>query len=68
MPKSLSNDLSRSHAAFDQCSTLLAVIEMGLEGWLVAGVVPGLKRKLLIALRRLVKFGEVPGGLELRPA
>ena len=47
MPKSLSNDLSRSLAAFDQPSTLIAVIEMGLEGWLVAGGVPGLKREPL---------------------
>lgn len=44
MQKPQSNDLSKSLAAFDQPSTLLAVIEMGLEGWLVAGVVPGLKR------------------------
>jgi transposase len=47
MPKSLTNDLSRSLAAFDQPSTLIAVIEMGLEGWLVAGVVPGMAREPL---------------------
>jgi len=47
MPKSQLNDLSRSLAAFDQSSTLLAVIEMGLTGWLVAGVVPGVAREPL---------------------
>jgi transposase len=42
MPKF--NDLSRSLVAFDQDSTLVAVIEMGSESWLVGGLVPGLKR------------------------
>jgi transposase len=42
MPKF--NDLSRSLVAFDQDSTLVAVIEMGSEGWLVGGLVPGLKK------------------------
>ena len=35
---------SRSLAAFDQNSTLVAVIEMGSEGWLVGTLVPGLKK------------------------
>ena len=38
------NDLSRSLAVFDQDSTVVAVIEMGLTGWLVAGIVPGVHR------------------------
>ena len=43
MPKF--NDLSRSLVAFDQDSTLVAVIEMGSESWLVGGLVPGLSRQ-----------------------
>ena len=42
MPKA--NDCSRSITAFDQNSTLIAVIEMSLSSWLVAGVVPGVQR------------------------
>src|SRR5450759_1890267 len=42
MPKP--NDLSRSLTAFEQNSTLIAVIEMSLSSWLVAGVVPGIER------------------------
>ena len=38
------NDLSRSLTALEQDSTIIAVIEMGLNGWLVAGFVPGLCR------------------------
>ena len=38
------NDLSRSLAVLDQDSTVVAVIEMGLAGWLVAGIVPGVYR------------------------
>jgi len=38
------NDLSKSLVAFDQDSTLVAVIELSLKTWLVAGLVPGLKR------------------------
>jgi len=39
------NDLSRSLVAFDQDSTLVAVIEMGSASWLVGGLVPGLSRE-----------------------
>jgi transposase len=39
------NDLSRSFATFEQNSTLIAVIEMSLSSWLVAGIVPGLERR-----------------------
>src|SRR5215469_10681355 len=42
MPQS--NDLSRSLAALDQDSTLIAVIEMSQSSWLVAGMVPGIER------------------------
>ena len=38
------NDLSRSLAAFDQNSTIIAVIEMSRSSWLVAGVIPGVDR------------------------
>ena len=41
------NDLSRSLVAFDQDSTLVAVIELSLKSWLIAGVVPGLARQPL---------------------
>ena len=42
MPKS--NDCSRSVTTFDQNSTIIAVIEMSLSSWLVAGVIPGVER------------------------
>ena len=45
MPKP--NDLSRSLTAFDQDSTLIAVIEMSQSSWLVAGTVPGIERQPL---------------------
>lgn len=38
------NDLSRCLTALDQDSTLIAVIEMSLKSWLVAGLVPGVGR------------------------
>jgi transposase len=41
------NDLSRSLAVLDQDSTVIAVIEMSLKSWLVAGLVPGLSRQPL---------------------
>jgi transposase len=36
------NDLSRSLAALDQDSTLIAVIEMSRSTWLVTCIVPGI--------------------------
>jgi transposase len=42
MPKA--NDLSRSPAGLDEDGTLVAVIEMGLTSWLVAGRIPGIER------------------------
>ena len=41
------NDLSRSIVAFEQSSTLVAVIEMGARSWLVAASVPGVERQPL---------------------
>src|SRR3954466_7775465 len=46
-PMPQSNDLSRSLTAFDQDSTLIAVIEMSQSSWLVAGIVPGIERQPL---------------------
>src|SRR5260221_7371541 len=51
------DDLSRSFASFEQSSTLVAVIEMSLSTWLVAGIVPGLER------RPLKKLGVDEGAL-----
>lgn len=45
MPKP--NDLSRSLVAFNEDSTLIAVIEMGLASWLIAGRIPGINRNPL---------------------
>src|SRR6516164_1719547 len=39
------NDLSRSLAALDQNSTIIAVVELSHSSWLVAGVVPGIERQ-----------------------
>lgn len=39
------NDLSRSIVTFQQATTLVAVIEMGATGWLVAASVPGIERQ-----------------------
>ena len=41
------NNLSRSLIALEPASTLIAVIEMSLSSWLVAGIVPGLERQPL---------------------
>lgn len=38
-------DLNRSYAAFDQASTLVCVIELSQNSWLLAGAVPGLERQ-----------------------
>ena len=43
-PMSKPNDLSRSLIAFEQNNTLIAVIEISLSSWLVAGIVPGIER------------------------
>src|SRR5258708_20670503 len=41
------NDLSRSLTPLKPDSTLIAVIEMSLSSWLVAGIVPGVERQPL---------------------
>ena len=41
------NDFSRSFVALEPDSTLIAVIEMSLSSWLVAGIVPGVERQPL---------------------
>ena len=41
------NDLSRSLDPLDPDGTLIAVIELSLSSWLVAGIVPGVERQPL---------------------
>src|ERR1700756_2680756 len=41
------NDLSRSPIPLDPDDTLIAVIELSLSSWLVAGIVPGVERQPL---------------------
>jgi transposase len=41
------NDLSRSPTPFDPNHTLIAVVELSKESWLVAGVIPGVERQPL---------------------
>jgi transposase len=45
MPKS--NGLNKCLTAFDQDSTLVAVVEMSQSSWLIAGIVPGIERQPL---------------------
>jgi transposase len=47
LPMQMLNDLSRSVIALEPASTLIAVIEMSLSSWLVAGIVPGIERQPL---------------------
>ena len=45
-PMSNRNDQSKkSFTAFDQGTTLLAVVELSRNFWLVAGIVPGIERQ-----------------------
>jgi hypothetical protein len=44
LPWQVKNDLSRSLVALEQNHTIIAVIELSLNSWLVAGIVPGVKR------------------------
>jgi len=46
-PMSQSFDAGRSLTAFEQDSTLVAVIEMSQSKWLVAAVIPGVERQPL---------------------
>ena len=41
------NELSQSRIVLKQDGTLIAVIEMSLSSWLVAGIVPGVERQPL---------------------
>ena len=41
------NDLSRSPNPLDPDGTLIAVMELSLSNWLVAGIVPGVERQPL---------------------
>jgi transposase len=41
------NDLSRSPSPLDPDGTLIAVVELSLSSWLVAGIVPGVERQPL---------------------
>jgi transposase len=45
------NDLSRSLTTLDVHHTLIAVIELSLSSWLVAGIVPGVERQPLKKLK-----------------
>src|SRR2546429_9223680 len=45
LPMQTLNNLSRSLIALEPASTLIAVIEMSLSSWLVAGIVPGIERQ-----------------------
>ena len=45
------NDMSKCLAALDQDSTVVAVIELSLKSWLVAGIVPGIERHPLKKLK-----------------
>jgi transposase len=46
-PMQSPNDLNQSRIVLKQDSTLIAVIEMSLSSWLVAGIVPGVERQPL---------------------
>src|SRR5215831_16858560 len=46
-PMQTPNELSQSRIVLKQDSTLIAVIEMSLSSWLVAGIVPGVERQPL---------------------
>src|ERR687886_2993559 len=50
------NALSRSQTPLEQDTTLVAVIELSLASWLVAGIVPGVERQ---PLKRLEPDPEV---------
>ena len=45
------NDLSRSLITLDMDTTLIAVVELSLSSWLVAGIVPGVERQPLKKLK-----------------
>src|SRR5260370_42577707 len=59
-PMQKPNDLNQSRIVLKQDSTVIAVIEMSLSSWLVAGIVPGVERqplkKLAVAESALLKL------------
>src|SRR3974390_3568710 len=59
-PMQMLNDLNRSLAALEPDGTLIAVIEMSLSSWLVAGIGPGVERtrlkKLVVDESALLKL------------
>jgi hypothetical protein len=67
---SQSFDASRSLTAFEQDSTLVAVIEMSQSKWLVAAIIPGVARQPLkkldadasALLKRLQRWRAEAGG------
>src|SRR5262245_60217432 len=68
-PMQKPNDLNQSRIVLKQDSTLIAVIEMSLSSWLVAGIVPGVERQPLkklavdesALLKRLNRWREEAG-------
>jgi predicted Zn-dependent protease len=52
-PMQTPNDLNQSRIILKQDSTLIAVIEMSMSSWLVAGIVPGVERQLFYRAERL---------------
>jgi len=54
------SDFNRSHTGLEQDCTLIAVVEMSLKSWLVAGIVPGIERhplkKLAVDEHALLKL------------
>jgi transposase len=44
LERPMTNDLSRSRTLFEQDRTLIAVVELSLSTWVVAGIVPGMDR------------------------
>src|SRR6516225_1377033 len=53
--------LSRCLTPLEPDGTLIAVIEMSLSSWLVAGIVPGVERALLKLLNRWREEAEKAG-------
>ena len=64
-PHGKTERFSRSLTEFEQNSTLIAVIEMSLSSWLVAGIVPGLERH---PLKKLSADKECAAGEDVKTA
>ena len=60
------NDLSRSLTALEPDGTLIAVIEMSLSSWLVAGIVPGVERQMASATHDLARQPTLNVGANVR--